>query len=78
MNTIRQLQPGLRLRTSGPFQHALHLLCLLWLAMLLVLAPWAHAQDVQGVPPLSARVIDRTGTLTAQESVCARAKACRV
>ncbi len=40
---------------------------LLLLAALTLLSPWLHAQDVQPVPPLSARVIDRTGTLTAQE-----------
>lgn len=41
------------------------------LACLLVLlaVAWAplHAQDVQPVPPLSARVIDQTGTLTADQ-----------
>ncbi len=37
------------------------------LACLLLATPWLHAQDVQAVPALSARVIDRTGTLSAPE-----------
>lgn len=44
----------------------------LWLqlammGMLGLLAPALHAQDVQPVPALSARVIDRTGTLSPQD-----------
>ena len=35
-----------------------------FVAVLLGFAPAAHAQDVLPVPPLSARVIDQTGTLT--------------
>jgi len=50
------------------------LLCaaLLW-AALLPLQP-ALAQDVQPVPPLSARVIDQTGTLTAEQQTALEAK----
>ncbi len=41
----------------------------LWLLLSLLLATAAlHAQDVLPVPPLSARVIDQTGTLTATQN----------
>ena len=41
----------------------------LWLLLALLLAStWLHAQDVLPVPPLSGRVIDQTGTLTAAQS----------
>ncbi len=47
----------------------------LWLlAALLLAAPWLRAQDVQPVPALTARVIDRTGTLGAQERTALDAK----
>ena len=41
-----------------------------WLTALLLLlaAAFAHAQDVQPVPPLNARVVDQTGTLDAAGS----------
>ncbi len=40
----------------------------LWLVLFGPLSPWARAQDgVQAVPALSARVMDRTGTLSAAE-----------
>ena len=52
-------------------------LILLWAALLwaalLPLQP-AQAQDVQPVPPLSARVIDQTGTLTAEQASALEAK----
>jgi uncharacterized protein len=44
------------------------LLLLLAAALLLLLAPPARAQPLVAVPPLSERVIDQTGTLTAVES----------
>ncbi len=45
------------------------------LAMLLLLtSPWLHAQDVQPVPTLSARVVDRTGSLGAQDRAALEAK----
>ncbi len=41
----------------------------LWLLLALLLASTQlHAQDVQPVPPLSGRVIDQTGTLSAAQS----------
>lgn len=43
-------------------------------ALCLVLAAAAWAQDVQPVPALSARVIDRTGTLDAQAQAALEAK----
>lgn len=37
------------------------------LVVLLLAGAWAQAQDVLPVPPLSGRVIDQTGTLTAEQ-----------
>ena len=50
-------------------------LVLVWLAALAAVAwPGAQAQDVQPVPALSARVIDRTGTLDAAQRDALEAK----
>ncbi len=60
---------------AAPATHLLQRLCQqLLLAALLLLAPWLHAQDVQPVPALSARVVDRTGTLSAQDSAALEQK----
>jgi uncharacterized protein len=46
-----------------------------WAAALLALAATlAFAQDVRGVPPLSSRVVDETGTLTAAQAAALEAK----
>jgi uncharacterized protein len=51
------------------------LLLRLWLLVALLLAaPWLHAQNVQPVPALTARVIDRTGTLGAQDLAALESK----
>ncbi len=49
----------------------------LWLTWLAVASPWSHAQELQPVPALSARVIDQTATLSAEEiqSLSARLEA---
>jgi uncharacterized protein len=46
----------------------------LLLALALLWAALGHAQDVQPVPPLSARVIDLTGTLSAAQQQALEAK----
>jgi uncharacterized protein len=47
-----------------------------WLlaAIFLLAAPWLHAQDLQPVPTLSARVVDRTGTLGAADRAALESK----
>lgn len=54
---------------------AARLMLMAWLALWALMCPaWVQAQDVQPVPPLSAHVIDQTGTLTADQSRALEAK----
>lgn len=56
-----------RLRTAAPATVVLSTVLLAALCWLAMLAPAAFAQNVQPVPTLSARVIDRTSTLDAAQ-----------
>ncbi len=46
----------------------------LWLALWLLLAAAAWAQDVRPVPPLSGRIVDQTGTLQPAQAAALEAK----
>lgn len=63
-----------RSRQSQWQQVPQRLLQLLLLAALLLATPWLRAQDVLPIPAASARVVDQTGTLTAQERSALEAK----
>ena len=46
----------------------------LLLACTLLITPFAHAQELQAIPPLSSLVVDQTGTLSATEQATLDAK----
>lgn len=54
---------------------AMRLMLAAWLGMLVLVCPtWAHAQDLQPIPALTAHVIDQTGTLSAEQLQALEAK----